>query len=173
MVCEDCDYVFEGVRKLIAVFGRMKCPDGLVPIDEIPQGDFESMKAYFSSNNTSGKIFYVRRIYEDSCYMLGKYYGTAKYSINSPETFKHHVRGYTVKRTEAEVAEINANTLLFSEMSFTRSSMGDGIQICTGPAPASSSWFSFGGKKNRKTATASKKRRRSKDRISKRKTLRR
>lgn len=52
-----------------------------------------------------------------------------------------------VKRTEAEVAEINANTLLFSEMSFTRSSMGDGIQICTGPAPASSSWFPWGGKK--------------------------
>ena len=144
----------------------MKCPDGLVPIDEIPQGDFESMKAYFSSNNTSGKTFYVRRIYEDSCYMLGKYYGTAKYSINSPETFKHHVTGYTVKRTEAEVAEINANTLLFSEMSFTRMSMGDGIQICTGPAPAPKGWFSFGGKKNRKTA--SKKRRRSK-----RKTTRR
>jgi hypothetical protein len=151
----------------------MKCPDGLVPISEIPEGDFESMKTYFSSNNTSGKTFYVHRIYEDSCYMLGQYKGTASYTVDSPETFKHHVTGRPVKRTEAEVAKINENILLFSEKPFTRSSMGDGIQICTGPAPASSSWFSFGGKKNRKTATASKKRRRSKDRISKRKTLRR
>jgi hypothetical protein len=161
----------------------MKCPDGLVPMSEILEGDFESMKRYFRSNNTSGKTFYVRRIYEDSCYMLGQYKGTANYSIYDPETFKHHVTGYTVKRTEAEVAEINENTLLFSEMPFTRSSMGDGIQICTGPAPApaSRSWFSFGGKKNRKTASKKRRRtknrrtknRRTKDRRTKRKTLRR
>lgn len=162
----------------------MPCDYNLKPIDDIPAGDFEAMKKYFNTNNTSGITFYVLRTNERSCYILGTYIGTARYTVDSPETFKHHVNGYTVQRTQDEVDKMNKNTLLFSNnMKFTDFNMTQGIQICTGPAPApaSRSWFSFGGKKNRKTASKKRRRtknrrtknRRTKDRRTKRKTLRR
>lgn len=160
----------------------MPCDYNLKPIDDIPAGDFEAMKKYFNTNNTSGITFYVLRTNERSCYILGTYIGTARYTVDSPETFKHHVNGYTVQRTQDEVDKMNKNTLLFSNnMKFTDFNMTQGIQICTGPAPAPRSWFSFGGKKNRKTASKKRRRtknrrtknRRTKDRRTKRKTLRR
>jgi hypothetical protein len=119
----------------------MPCEYDLVPIDEIPAGDFEAMKTYFNTKNTSGKTFYVKRNDENnSCYILGTYEGTAKYTT------------YT--------------TLKFSKIPFTAMSMGGSTEICTGPAQG---WF-WGGKKGNKKGrkTVLKKRRRTKRKTTRR-----
>lgn len=153
----------------------MTCPLNLWPIVQIT--DFEKMKTYFRTNYPYDTTFYMRRADGRYCTMLGNFIGFANYSKNDPNTFRHHVNGHTRQSTDAELAEINQNTLFFSHFRFGShhwpAAAGAGIQICIGPPPPPpepTSWFpgSFfsGGKKNRKTA--SKKRRRTKKKTTRR-----